>query len=195
MKPCSCRKPGIDVAHHAGMRERHFGDDVVAEPVYAAPLGKLVDFVGVDARVDRSAHQHHRARHIGIVIRFHQRNGSHDRHRGLAHGNDVHVAIERVQYGYDVVDVGIEIEAPFRMRHHAGVDPFGDVDVVIGQECLDRAAQQRRIVARHRRDDQQLRLRAARRTRERALEMQQPAERTLPYALDGDRNLLGADGG
>ena len=81
------------------------------------------------------------------------------------------------------------------MRHHARVDPFGDVDVVIGQECLDRAAQQCRIVARHRRHDQQFRLRTTRRSRKGALKMQQPAERTMPNALDGDRNLLGADGG
>ena len=79
MNPCNCKKARIDVAHHAGMRERHFGDDVIAEPVYAAPLGKLVDFIGVDTRVDRPAHQHHRTWHIGIVIGFHQRDGGHDR--------------------------------------------------------------------------------------------------------------------
>ncbi len=33
----------IDVAHHAGMRERHLGDDVAAEPFDAALLGELVD--------------------------------------------------------------------------------------------------------------------------------------------------------
>ena len=33
----------IDVAHEAGMRERHLGDDVVAEPVDAAVFRELVD--------------------------------------------------------------------------------------------------------------------------------------------------------
>ncbi len=87
---------------------------------------------------------------------------------------------EKVQHRDHVVDVVVEIERAVRQRHHAGVDPFGDVDVVVGQEALDRAAQQRRVVARHRRDDQQPRLRPARRMLERALEMQEPAERPLP---------------
>ena len=37
------QKAGIDVAHEAGMRERHLADDVAAEPVEAALLGQLVD--------------------------------------------------------------------------------------------------------------------------------------------------------
>ena len=87
-----------------------------------------------------------------------------------------------MQHRDHVIDVVVEIEAPFGERHHAGIDPFGDVDVVVRQERLDGAAQQRRVVARHRRDDQQFRLRAPRRMLERALEMQQPAERPLPHA-------------
>ena len=43
--------------------------------------------------------------------------------------------------------------------HGAGIHPVGDVDVVMRQHGFDRAAQQRGIVARHRRDDQQLVLR------------------------------------
>ena len=64
---------------------------------------------------------------------------------------------------------------------------------MIGQERLHRAAQQRRIVARHRRYDQQLRLRPARRALEGALEMQEPAERPLPDAGDMHGNVFGAD--
>src|SRR6476660_9735186 len=33
-----------------------------------------------------------------------------------------------------IVDVSVEIEAPVRYRHHASVNPVGDVDVVVGQE-------------------------------------------------------------
>ena len=170
----------IDVAHEAGMRERHLGDDVVAEPVDAALLRELVDRVGIDAGVDRAAHQHHGMRHVRILVGLHQRDRRHHRHRRLAHRDHVHVAAEHVQHGDDVVDVVVEIEAAFRQRHHARVAPIGDVDVVIGQEGLHRAAQQRGVVARHRRHDQQFRLRPARRAREGALEMQQPAERPLP---------------
>ncbi len=107
----------------------------------------------------------------------------------------MHVAAEQVQHGDEVVDVVVEIEAALGERHHARVDPFGDVDVVIGQEGFDRAAQQRRIVARHRRHDQQLRLRPPRHVAEGALEMQQPAERPLPDAGDVHRHALAADQG
>ena len=45
------QEAGIDVSHHAG-GGKHFGDDVAAEPAKSAPLCQLVDFVGVDARID-----------------------------------------------------------------------------------------------------------------------------------------------
>ena len=47
----------------------------------------------------------------------------------------------RMQHRDHVVDVVVEIEAPICERHHARVDPFGDVDVVIRQKGLDGAAQ------------------------------------------------------
>ena len=100
-----------------------------------------------------------------------------------------------MQHRDHVVDVVVEIEAPVGERHHAGIDPFGDVDVVVRQERLDGAAQQRRVVARHRRDDQQFGLRPLRRVLERALEMQQPAERPLPDGSDVHRHALAADQG
>ena len=175
----------IDVAHEAGVRERHLGDDVAAEPFDAALFGEHVDGGRMLARVDRPAHQRHGERHVGIVLGFHAGDRGQHRHGRLAHRDDVRVAVERMQHRDDVVDVVVEIEAAARERHHAGVDPFGDVDVVVRQERLDGAAQQRRVVAGHRRDDQQLRLRALRAVLERALEMQQAAERPLPDALDG----------
>ena len=193
MKPCKLQEARIDVAHEAGMRERHLGDDVVAEPVDAAIFRELVDRVGIDAGVDRPAHQHHGMRNVRILVGLHQGDRRHHRHRGLAHRDHMHVAAEHVQHGDDVIDVVVEIEAAVRHRHHARVGPFGDVDVVIGQEGFHRAAQQRRVVARHRRHDQQLRLRAARRAREGAFEMQKPAERTLPHGGDVHRNVFGAD--
>ena len=79
----------IDVAHDAGMRERHLGDDVAAEPVDAALLRQLVDAGRIAARVDRAAHQHDRARRVGIVVGLHQRGRRQHRHRRLAHRDDV----------------------------------------------------------------------------------------------------------
>ena len=56
-----------------------------------------------------------------------------------------------------IVDIIVEIEATVGQRHQLRVAPVGDVDVCDRQHPLDRAAQQRGIMARHRRDDQQLR--------------------------------------
>ncbi len=103
------------------------------------------------------------------------------------------VAAEELQHLDHVVDVVVEIEAAGRHRHHARVGPVGDVDVMIGQERFDRAAQQRRVVARHRRDDQHARLRLARRPRDQALEIQQLAERPLPDRMDVHRHAHAGD--
>src|SRR3974390_1694821 len=43
----------IDVAHEAGMGERHLGDDVTAEPIDAAGFSAPVDRVRGDASVNR----------------------------------------------------------------------------------------------------------------------------------------------
>ena len=186
-------KAGIDVAHEAGIRKRHFGDDVAAEPVDAALFGELIHRSRIDPRVDRSAHQHHRSRHVRIVVRLHDRDRGHDRHRRLAHRDHVGIAAERMQDRNHVVDVIVEIETPFRQRHHARIDPVGDVDVVVGQKRLDGAAQQRCKVARHRRHDQKPRLRPLRQVFEHTLEMDELAERPLPDGGDVDRHALAAD--
>jgi len=105
----------------------------------------------------------------------------------------VGVAAERVQHRNHVVDVIVEIEWPLRQRHDAGVAPFGDVDVVIGQKGLDGAAQQGRKMPGQRRDDQQPRLRPARRMLEYAFEVRELAEGALPNAGDTHRHPLAAN--
>ena len=49
----------IDIAHEARMRERHLGDDVVAEPVDTLLLGEIVHTRRATARIDRPTHQCH----------------------------------------------------------------------------------------------------------------------------------------
>ena len=161
----------------------------------AAFLGELVHRGRIAARVDRAAHQRDRARRVRVLVGLHQRGRGQHRHRRLAHRDDMGVAAEAMQDADDVVDVVVEIEAALRQRHHARVHPVGDVDVVVGQEGFDRAAQQRGVVARHRRDDQHLGLRPARHVAEHALEVQQLAERALPDGGDVDRRALAADQG
>ncbi len=92
-----------------------------------------------------------------------------------------------------VDDVIVEIEGSERQGNHARVGPIGDVDVAMGQERLDRAAKQGRVMARHRRDDQELRLtRAAGEIR--SGEMEKIAERFRPDDLLEDRIDDAVDG-
>jgi len=147
------------------------------------------------AGVDRAAHQRHGQRHIVIVLALHAGDRGQHRNGGLAHRDHMRAAVQRVQHRDHVVDVVVEIEAALGDRHHAGIDPFGDVDVMVRQEGLDGAAQQRRVVTGHRGDDQHLGLRAFRCALQRALEMQQAAERPFPDAGDVHGNTLAADQG
>ncbi|MGY3122610.1 hypothetical protein ACVWXQ_006547 [Bradyrhizobium sp. S3.14.4] len=166
---------------------------VFAEPVDAALLGELVHPGRIAAGVDRAAHQRHRRRHEGVAPRFHDRDGGNDGNGGLAHRHDMGVAAKDVQHLDDVVDVVVEIEAAIAQGHHAGVGPIGDVDLMRRQERLDRAAQQRRVVAGHRRHDQHARLRAAQGTGELAIEVEQLAERLFPDRADLDGNADAVD--
>ncbi len=68
------QEAGIDIAHEAWIGERHLGDDVAAEPLEAAALGKRIHGSRLHARINWAAHQHHGMRHIGVVVRLHARN-------------------------------------------------------------------------------------------------------------------------
>ena len=82
----------IDVAHEAGVRQRHGRDHVLLEPVDRARLRQLVDGGRVAPRVDRPAHQRHatpagRDRRVAAMMRG---RGQH-RHGRLAHADHVRV--------------------------------------------------------------------------------------------------------
>ena len=155
--------------------------------------GEIVDRGRIAAGIDRAAHQRHRQRHEGIALGLHDGNRRHHRHRGLAHRDDMHVAAELVQHLDDVIDIVLEIEAALGQRHHARIGPVGDVDLVGRQEGFDGTAQQRRVMAGHRRHDQHPRLRAAQRAGQLAIEIQQPAERLFPDRADFDRGAHAVD--
>ena len=157
--------------------------------------GEIVDRGRIAAGIDRAAHQRHRERNKGIAFGFHDGNRRHHRHRRLAHRDDMHVAAERMQHLDDVIDIVFEIEAALGHRHHPGIGPVGDVDLMGRQKGFDRAAQQRRVMTGHRRHDQHARLRRAQRPRQLAIEIQQPAERLFPHDADFDRRAHAVDFG
>ncbi len=175
------------------MRERHFGDDVTAKPVDAALGGEIVDGGRIAAGIDRPAHQRHREWDEGIAFGFHDRNRRHHRNRRLAHRDHVRVAAEHVQHLDDVIDVVVEIETAGCDGNHPGIGPVGDVDLMRRQKGFDRAAQQRRVMAGHRRHDQHARLRRTQRPGQFTIEIQQATERFFPDRADLDRGADAAD--
>ena len=78
----------------------------------------------------------------------------------LAHRQHMRAGIplgsDRSQEIGQVVDIVVEVEAAVRQRHQLRIAPVGDVDVGRDQHPPHRVAQQRRVMARHRRHDQQL---------------------------------------
>ena len=146
----------INAAHHARVRRRHFHDYVVAEPVRALFLCQFIDRGGIAPRVDGAAHQDHRLWRARVVVGIHQRHRGQHRNRRLAHRHDARAGAEMAQELRDIIDIVVEIECAADRRNHAGVDPVGDVNIVMRQHRLHGSAQQRGIVARHRRDDQHL---------------------------------------
>ena len=161
-----------------GCGKRHLHDDVVAKPAEIVVVGERVDRGRIDPCVDRPAHQGHRGRQVAVAGGLHQRDRRQHRYRGLAHGHDVDARPQPMMDGDQVVDVVVEVEGPSATGTMRASDPVGDVDVVVGEHGGDGAAQQRGVVAGHRRDDEQLRLAGA--VGQRLGEMQEPAERPLP---------------
>ena len=87
-------------------------------------------------------------------------------------------------------DIFVEAEAAVRREGRRAVVPVGDVDVVLGQHGADGAAQQRREMARQRRDQQHARLLGV----DVLLEMQERAERRDMRRLLAHLDLAVADG-
>ena len=185
----------IDLPSPTRARPGHVGDDVAAEPIGAALLGKRVDHRAVGARVDGTAGQHERQRYGGIVFRLHQRRGGQHRHGRLAHGKHMHVAAEEAEHADHGVDVVVEIEAAGDLRHVARVLPVRDVNLMLGQERLDGAAQERGKVARHGCDQQQPRVLRGEGGIDVALEMEKATEGRLPHYLFAYLHRLAVDPG
>ena len=140
----------------AGVGAGHGRDDVLLEPGVRALGGERVDRRGRLARVDGAAHHGKRARGGRLPGRVHEGHGRVAGHGRLADCEHVAAGAHGLQEGDQHVDIVVEVETPRARRHHLGVAPVGDVDVVPGQEPLHRAAQQRGVVARHGGDDEQL---------------------------------------
>ncbi len=128
-----------------------------------------------------------------VTVRFHERDGRKNGDGGLAHAHDVHIALVHVEQLDQVVDVVVEVEGALHQRHHARVDPVGDIDIVAREHGLDRAAQQRGEMARHRRHDQHLGRIGAVTFRHVPAEMDELTERFVPDHFLMDTDALSAN--
>ena len=150
----------IDLPPRAGIAHRHGRDDVLLEPAERPLGGERVHRGRRFARVDRAAHHGERRRAVRMRVGAHHRHRGIGRYRGLAHRQHVRpriaVLADKGEELDQIIDIVVEVEAAGRQRHQLRVAPVGDVDVRHRQHPLDRAAQQRGIMAGHRRDDQQL---------------------------------------
>ena len=91
-----------------------------------------------------------------------------------------------------MIDIVVKVETPLHDGDRTGVFPVGDIDVVIGQEGLDRAAQQSRIVAGQGGHDQHRgidgALSGAAQVRGPARKMQHLDPRAMPEFMDRHRD-------
>ena len=156
MKPVNCKKTRIDLAAHTRIGDRHGADYGLAEPADRPGRCKLVDLGGVDPGIDRPAHQSHGQGVAGATVFRHERDRSQDRDGWLANRDDMDVRPQDPQEIDHVVGIVVEAERTLFQRDQTGVDPIGDVDVMIRQKRLDGAPQQGREMAGQRRHQQDL---------------------------------------
>ena len=154
------QKPRINTATLARKITGNREDHIFFKPLIRLGGGQCVDCRGGLAGINRAAHHDHRQGR-GLATRSHQGDGCKHRHGGLAHADDVAVAIFALQVAdefLDVIDIVVKVERAIGQRYVACVFPVGDVDLVVFQHGLDGVAQQGGVMARQRRYDQYCRL-------------------------------------
>ena len=161
---------------------RHGGDQFLVEPFDRLRPRQHVDLGRVHPRVERSRHQGQAARLGGIALLRHDRGGRQSRHRRLAYRHDMRARPDGALELDQMLDIGIETEAPGLGRDVAGVLPVGDVQIVIRQHRPHGLAQQRREMAGHRRHQHHPGLLDG----DVLAEMQQGAERRVHRGFLGD---------
>ncbi len=148
----------VDAPAVAGIVGRHGVDHIVLEPLDGLVGGKGIDRGRVLAGIDGAAHHGHRLRRA-LACRGHQRDRGQHGHGGLADRDHVQViSADMADEFLDVAGVVGQVEGAFLQRHHACVNPVGDVDLVVLQQGAHGVAQQGGVVARQRRAHQHHRL-------------------------------------
>ena len=158
MNPDRPQETRIDLPAESWIGKWNGVQAVAAEPFDAALLGELVDLGRAASGVDRAAHQGHAGGGRSIAAGLHERRRRKQRNGRLTNSKGVDAGAEIFENLAQIVDVVVEVEEADRERHHPRIRPVRDVDIEIRQKRLDGPAEQSRVVARHRRNDQELRL-------------------------------------
>ena len=120
----------------------------VGENVARTPVQGRVPERAHAAAVHGPCHQRHRERPRGVISGGHERDGREHRNHRLTDREHVHVGSQQLHQLDHVIDVAGEVELAFGGRDVADVEPLSDMDVVLREQRLHRAAQQRREVPR-----------------------------------------------
>ena len=146
------QKSRIDPSQRPGAAQRHVTDQVALEPVHRMTGGKFVDLGRLHTRIDRASHQGKTRRTCGVLVLTHDRRSGERRHAGLADRHQMCLWPEHLQKRNQMLREVVETKCPLAQRHIARAMPIGDVDIMIQQQGLNRAAQQGGEVPGHRRD-------------------------------------------
>ncbi len=144
----------IDAPPPALITPWHLGDEIGLEPLDRLTRRQLIDFRGVDARVDWPGHQRHAFRHRLFAIARHDCHGGQSLNARLADGNDVSSRSDGAQPLDDMSDISVESEDTRVEARIARILPIGDVEIVVSQKRFGGISKQRREMARKRRDQE-----------------------------------------
>ena len=169
----------VNTSSCPGVLVRDFMNQVFFKPLNAVGFGQIVDLGGAKPRIDWATHHGHRTRDRFVLKRRQDREGRQNRHRRLADRDHMQIGAKAADELNDVGDVIIEVKGASGQRHHSGIKPVGHVDLVSGKHGADGVAQQRRMVARERCNNQNGRVTLAGRhgVRQDALEFEQTTKR------------------
>src|SRR3984893_13456276 len=182
-------KSRVDAPQGAGIAQRYNTDKLALEPPDRSARRQPIDLGRVAPGIDRAGHQCHTARLRRIGILRHYCHGCEHRDARLAHPNNMGTRPEYLEKRDDVIDKVVEVERTMLQPDISRIVPVGDVDVVIGEEYLSSAAQQGGEMPRHRRYQQNARLRP----RRLLLEAQQRTKRRLVNGRLAYRSLAPVD--
>ncbi|MPL93310.1 hypothetical protein SDC9_39436 [bioreactor metagenome] len=147
-------QPGIDHPPRALVLEADALDHQLLELAHRHPAAEVGDLGRGGVGVDRAADQGQRARLRGGVFRGQIGGSGQRQRRRLAHRDDVDVGSEEAHEIDEIEGVILDVELALAHRDVAGVVPVRHVDFTVRQQARHGGAEESRVMARHRGDEE-----------------------------------------